>query len=254
MTDIPRWERVAVLSDIHGVLPVLEAVLAEPEVAAAERIVLTGDLAAGPQPVATLDRLVELGDRAVWVNGNADRELVELARDPSHTVADPLAPWAAAQLRPDQVELLAGLPTSVTAEIAGLGRTVFCHATPRDDEEVVVVDSRPDRWAEVFDGLADEVATVICGHTHMPFVRLVDGRWVVNPGSVGMPYAPPGAYWALLGPGIALRRTPFDAAAAGASVVAASGYPDVASWVEEYLGGQVTDGEALATFGPLDGR
>src|SRR5215469_7467925 len=64
---------VAVLSDIHGVLPALDAVLAEPDVAAADRIVLTGDIAAGPQPVQVLDRLLGLGDRVTWVRGNADR-------------------------------------------------------------------------------------------------------------------------------------------------------------------------------------
>jgi hypothetical protein len=76
---------VAVLSDIHGVLPALDAVLKEPDVAAAERIVLTGDIAAGPQPVDVLDRLLDLGDRVVWVRGNADRELVALARGDTTT-------------------------------------------------------------------------------------------------------------------------------------------------------------------------
>ena len=61
---------VAVLSDIHGVLPALDAVLAEPAVAGADRIVLTGDIAAGPQPTAVLDRLLGLGDRVTWVRGN----------------------------------------------------------------------------------------------------------------------------------------------------------------------------------------
>ena len=56
-------DRVAVLSDIHGVLPALEAVLAEPEVRAADLVVLTGDLAAGPLPVPTLDLLASLDGR-----------------------------------------------------------------------------------------------------------------------------------------------------------------------------------------------
>ena len=94
--------RVAVLSDIHGVLPALEAALAEPDVRAADRIVLTGDLAAGPQPVETLDLLRSLGDRAVWVRGNADRELVTLRSGGGADIPDPVAPWAAAQLRPDR--------------------------------------------------------------------------------------------------------------------------------------------------------
>src|SRR5262245_55413670 len=130
--------RVAVLSDIHGVLPALEAVLAEPDVRSADRIVLTGDLAAGPQPVETLDALAALGDRAVWVRGNADRELVELRRGGQISTPDPVAPWAAEQLRPEQVALLDALPLSVVLEVGGRGATLFCHATPRDDEEMVL--------------------------------------------------------------------------------------------------------------------
>ena len=84
--------RVAVLSDIHGVLPALEAALAEPDVRSADRIVLTGDLAAGPQPVETLDLLSSLGDRAVWVRGNADRELVKLRDGGETDIPDPVAP------------------------------------------------------------------------------------------------------------------------------------------------------------------
>src|SRR5690242_20307257 len=71
---------VAVLSDIHGVLPALDQVLAEPVVAAAELIVVTGDHTWGPQPAEVLDRLAELGDRALLVRGNADRELMSMAR------------------------------------------------------------------------------------------------------------------------------------------------------------------------------
>jgi predicted phosphodiesterase len=62
--------RVAVLSDIHGHLPALEAVLADVDRAPVDAVVLTGDIAAGPMPVPTLDRLLDLGDRAVWVRGN----------------------------------------------------------------------------------------------------------------------------------------------------------------------------------------
>ncbi len=154
---------MAVLSDIHGVLPALEAVLAEPAVQAAERIVLTGDIAAGPQPVPVLDRLLGLGDRVTWVRGNADRELVELARGQTDDVGDPIAPWAARQLGADHVDWLARLPYSVTLAVQGFGDVVFCHATPRDDEEVVVVDSGLDRWAEVLARLPEETMTVVCG-------------------------------------------------------------------------------------------
>jgi predicted phosphodiesterase len=253
MTTV-RPGAVAVLSDIHGVLPALEAVLAEPDVVGADRIVLAGDLAAGPQPAQTLDLLSSLGDRAVWVRGNADRELVECVRDGHTSVLDPISPWAAGQLRGDQVDLLARLPLSVTLHVEGLGEVLFCHATPRDDEEVVVVDSRLDRWAEVFDGLGPQIGTVVCGHTHMPFTRLAHGRLVVNPGSVGMPYGRTGAHWALLGPGTQLRRTEFDVDEACSRVTAESGYPDAREWADYYVRARATDAEALAAFGPRDGR
>jgi predicted phosphodiesterase len=248
--------RIAVLSDIHGVLPALEAVLAEPDVRCADRIVLTGDLAAGPQPVETLDVLAALGERAAWVRGNADRELVTLRGGGQAPIPDPVAPWAAGQLRIDQVELLGALPLSVTLDLGRLGRTVFCHATPRDDEEVVLVDSRLDRWAEVFATLPRPVSTVVCGHTHMPFVRLADRRLVVNPGSVGMPYGGPGAHWALLcGDGaVTLRTTHFDIDAACARVVAESSYPRARAFADYFLRSKASDADALRVFGPRDGR
>src|SRR4051794_24711061 len=142
---------VAVLSDIHGVLPVLEAVLAEPDVAAAELVVVTGDHAAGPMPVEVLDRLVGLGERCRMVRGNADRELVEVARGRDSEID--VSTWAGRQLRPDQLELLAALPHPVRVDVDGFGTVVFCHGTPRDDDEVVLVDTRLSRWFEAFSGL-----------------------------------------------------------------------------------------------------
>jgi predicted phosphodiesterase len=246
---------VAVLSDIHGVLPALDAVLAEPAVLAAERIVLTGDIAAGPQPAEVLDRLLGLGDRVVWVRGNADRELVQLARGDGTDIPDPIAPWAASQLSNDHVDWLAGLPHPVTLPVDGFGPVVFCHATPRDDDEVVLVDSRLQRWAEVLADVPDEVMTVVCGHTHMPFTRLAHRRQIINPGSIGMPYGRSGAHWALLNGGtIELRRTPYDLQTACAQIAAASSYPDVAEWADYFLHARATDADALAAFSPRDGR
>ncbi|WP_426404719.1 metallophosphoesterase family protein [Streptomyces sp. R-07] len=246
--------RVAVLSDIHAVLPALEAVLAEPEVRAADRIVLTGDIAAGPQPVQVLDLLVSLGDRIVWISGNADRELLEYRRGQRDSIPDPISPWAAGQLREDHLDLLGRLPRSLSLPVHGLGKVLFCHATPRDDEEVVLVDSCLDRWREVFSELDTDIRTVVCGHTHMPFVRLAHGRLVINPGSVGMPYGRPGAHWALLGPGIELRSTDFDIEAATNQITQDCSYPDIAEWADYFLNVRATDADALEAFAPRDGR
>jgi predicted phosphodiesterase len=240
--------RVAVLSDIHGVLPALEAVLAEPDVATADRIVVTGDIAAGPQPAEVIDLLRAQGERVLWVGGNADRELVEYRRGERQDIPDPIGPYAAKQLTAEQVEFLAALPAALTLPVHGHGEVLFCHATPRDDEETVLVDSPLDRWAEVFADVPDTVRTVVCGHTHMPYARLAHGRLVVNPGSVGMPYGRPGAHWCLLGPGTDLRVTPYDVPAAIARLTADCAYPDIAAWADYFLHARATDAEALRVF------
>lgn len=90
-------------------------------------------------------------------------------------------------------------PASAT-ERAGYAATPavsWCSCTPRDDEEMVLVDSRLDRWAEVLAGVPEEVRTVVCGLTHMPYVRLAHRRLVIDPDSVGMPYGGAGAHWTL---------------------------------------------------------
>jgi predicted phosphodiesterase len=187
------------------------------------------------------------------VRGNADRELVAVRNGEWSDHAE--SRWAAEQLRPEQVRLLAELPYPLRLEIDGFGPVVFCHGTPRDDEELVLVDTRLEKWTEVFAGLDAVVRTVVCGHTHMPFVRLVDRRLVINAGSIGMPYGRPGGAWALLRDGqVSLRHTPVDIDAAIAAVVAGSSYPDRLAWAEEYLRSAHSDAEAVRAFGPRDGR
>jgi predicted phosphodiesterase len=248
---------VAVLSDTHGVLPAVQAALAEPALQRADRVVVTGDLASGPQPVAVLDRLLELGERVVLVRGNADRELAALVGGEKPEIADEITAWAAGQLgaRPDLVALLRDLPHPVTLDVDGFGPVLFCHGSPRDDNEVVLVDTRPQRWAEALAAVPDNIRTVVCGHTHMPFVRLVDSRLVINSGSVGMPYGGAGAHWALLADGhVTLGVTAFDIEAARRSIAEFCDYADIDEWTDYFLNSRASDFEALEVFGPRDGR
>ena len=132
---------------------------------------------------------------------------------------------------------------------------LFCHGTPRDDNEIVLVDTRIERWAEVFADAPADVRTVVCGHTHMPFVRLVDRRLVVNAGSVGMPYGSAGADWVLLDHGaVSVRKTRYDVEAARAAIRAGCPYAGVDEWTDEYLHARNSDVEALSAFAPGDGR
>ncbi|HEX3812969.1 MAG TPA: metallophosphoesterase family protein [Mycobacteriales bacterium] len=147
------------------------------------------------------------------------------------------------------------MPHPVVLPVDGFGKVLFCHGTPRDDDEVVLVDTRLSRWEQALSTVDRDVSTVVCGHTHMQFLRLANGRMVVNPGSVGMPYGRIGAHWSLLADGaVTLRRTEFDVAAAGAEIARRSGYPDAAEWADFYLNARATDAEVLAAFGPRDGR
>lgn len=247
---------IAVLSDIHGMLPALDRVLAEPAVEAADLIVVTGDHTWGPQPTEVLDRLVGLGDRALLIRGNADRELLQMAQGIDVGLGDDaLSVWGAAQLSPAHLELLAEMPEQLILDVQGFGPVLFCHATPRDDEEVVLVDSRMDRWEQVLQDTPAEVQTIVCGHTHMPFMRLAINRTIINPGSVGLPYGRAGAHWAVLRDGaVTLARTLIDADEIIKEIRSNSSFPQVTEWLEDFVRRPATDTDALKAFGPRDGR
>ncbi len=241
--------RVAVLADIHANLPALEAVLAEPDVVSADRVVLLGDIALGPMPAETLDLLDSLGERAVWVHGNCEREVLAAYDGTAGDTMNATAAHAtAALIEPRHRDLLDGLPLTVSLDVEGLGPVLFCHATPRRDDEMVVVDSPMAVWRRAFGGVTQQ--TVALGHTHMPFDRLVDRRRAVNAGSVGMSYGADGASWALLGPTVQLRRTAYDIEAAAARI-ATSDYAEVEEWVRQYVREPPSDAEALEVFTEL---
>jgi predicted phosphodiesterase len=243
--------RVAVLADIHGNLPALDAALLDIFEVGVDAVVLNGDIATGPMPAETLDRLGDLGDRAIWVHGNGERELVAAFDGvPDPDLAEParaVTEYCAARLSPRHRDLIAELPWSVTLDITGLGAVRFCHATARSDTEFVLVDSPVARYREAFADTRER--TVVLGHTHMPFDRLADRRRFVNPGSVGMPYGGTGAQWALLGPDVVLRRTGYDTeAAARVLQAAAPDYPGIAEFVADNVRRTPSDALALATF------
>jgi putative phosphoesterase len=199
--------KVAALYDVHANLPALEAVLAEVERESVDVIVLGGDCIHGPKPVETLERLRGLGEWALWIRGNTDRLI---AGDDD---SDGLHAWVAETLGREHVAFLESLPLTQRLDVDGLGDTIFCHATPHDDETIVTPLTPDKRLADILEGV--DVDVVVAGHTHIQQDRTVGGiRWI-NAGSVGLPYEGDiKAFWALLGPDVELRRTPFDVRAA----------------------------------------
>jgi putative phosphoesterase len=218
--------RVAALYDIHGNLPALEAVLDDVRRIGVDRIVVGGDVLPGPMPFETLTRLLDLDLPIQCIQGNGDRVVRELMTGAeSHEFPESFREamlWNARQLRPAHESILAGWPVTLRADIAGIGETLFCHATPRNDLDIFTRLTPEADLLPLFDGL--NVPLVVCGHTHMQFDRTIGGIRVVNAGSVGMPFQAPGAYWLLLGPGVELRHTPYDLDAA-ATRIRATDYP-----------------------------
>jgi len=224
-------------ADDADVRPRVGSSFAELDDVAADVVVVGGDVAAGPLPRETLERLLALGDGARFLRGNADRELGD---------------FAAGRLTYEQRDFLASASRTLTLDVDGLGPTLFYHGSPRSDEEIITRLTPDERLTPMLAGVVEGV--LVGGHTHVQFDRRAARRRIVNAGSVGMPYEDePGAYWALLGPDVELRRTPYDLEAAVARVVA-SGYPDGEAWGREYVYAVNGPDEASRYFEQLASR
>ncbi|GAC1493770.1 MAG: metallophosphoesterase family protein [Gemmatimonadaceae bacterium] len=244
--DTTEARRIAALYDIHGNLPALEAALSAVDSAQADTIVVGGDVVLGPMPRETLDCLVALGPRARFIRGNCDRLVVAAMDGQSLTCWPPLvreiALWTAQQLDRHHRDFLAGLPDTLVAKVQELGEVSFCHATPRSDEEIITVLTPAERLRPILQGVRQP--SVVCGHTHMQFDRVVEGIRLINAGSVGMPYGLPGAYWLLIGPDVQLMRTEYDFPRA-AERVRQTAYPEAAGFATGHILHPCTEQEAL---------
>jgi predicted phosphodiesterase len=200
---------VAAIADVHGNAVALAAVLDEIEREQPDAVVHCGDLTWGPLPADTAKLLDGRG--VLFVRGNADRMVIEIGdrlRKPA-AEATPRERWMVEQHDARLRALLQAFTRTVELEIDGLGDALFCHGSLRSDEELVTVETPETRLAEAIAGTT--AAVVVTAHTHVRYERHVLGRTFTNPGSVGMPYeGSPGAYWAMLGPGIEHRRTEVD--------------------------------------------
>src|SRR2546421_11092601 len=146
--------RVAVVSDIHGNLPALEAVLEEIQREPVDLIVSCGDVCSGPMPSQTIDRLKRLeGTR--FVHGNADRGVVA-AFDGTEKprLPGPAADWCASQITREQRDFLASFVDTVRLELGGVGRVLFCHGSPRNHLDIPTAPAPEDRGRELIAGAA----------------------------------------------------------------------------------------------------
>ena len=176
--------RIAALSDIHGNLAALNAVLEDIQNQSVDLIVNLGDIASGPlQPSETVDLLMTLN--LPTIRGNHERQLLE--GDPARM--GPSDQYAFGALRPDQLAWFASLPERLYIEDDGL----LVHGSAQSDltyflETLDEHGCRPATRDEVLARAAGaDTQLVLCGHTHLPrTMKLADGRFIVNPGSVGL--------------------------------------------------------------------
>ena len=241
--------RIAALYDVHGNLPALEAVMAEVHREAVDLVVVGGDVLPGPMPAETLDYITSLDLPTRFLQGNGDREVLNQLAGVESSILPPawrdVMRWVAEQLTADHGRVLASWPATQAVDHDTLGRILFCHATPRNDIEIFTRHTPEAALLPVFAGT--DAAVVVCGHTHMQFDRRVGRTRVVNAGSVGMPFADPGAYWALIGEDVELRRTAYDLERA-TGIVRASKYPQAADFADRNILNPPREDEMLQTF------
>jgi putative phosphoesterase len=194
-------KKVAVISDVHGNAVAFAAVLAELEREQPDLIVSCGDLTWGPQPEETYE--LAQGLNARFVRGNADRAVLE---NVSETEREQ---WMQAHHTDEMRDFLSTFEEQLVVEIEGVGPVRFCHGSPRTDEECVTPETPEERVREFSAGVDERV--IVTGHVHIQFDREVGGIRSVNSGSVGLPYeGKPGAFWAMFGPDVDMRRTEYD--------------------------------------------
>jgi len=241
--------RVAALYDIHGNLPALEAVLDEVRAANVDRIVVGGDVVPGPMTSETLARLSALEVPVEYIYGNGEVAVLAAmaGKDPGRMPeqAREAIRWTAEQLRPRYEAVFASWPKTIRLDVDRLGAVLFCHGTPRDENEIFTRLTPAARLHSIFDGV--DASVVVCGHSHMQFDLMVGNVRVVNAGSVGMPFGSTGAYWLLLGPDVQLKRTQYDLTNA-AERIRQSVYPQADDFASRSVLHPPSEAETLQLF------
>ena len=205
---------LALIYDVHGNLPALEAVLADAREQGADGYLIGGDVALfGPWPEATVERLRELAP-ATWIRGNGERWTAHPEAAPEPVRGATAA--ARAALGDALVDELAALPESTSVD----ADTRAWHGSPVSDVRSFTPEPGDDE-AELLEGVRER--RLIFGHTHLPFRRMsaVGVVDLVNPGSVGMPFdGDHRAGYALLAEDgtIAHRRVAYDHASVPAAL------------------------------------
>jgi putative phosphoesterase len=175
--------KIAVLSDIHGNIEALEAVLENIKAQNIDKIFICGDLAmAGPQPSKTVNFLMNFD--ATFIQGNTDEMIVKNMVPPNEIMANALK-YAQNELTDEQKNFLANLPFSHSEKIEDLN-LLFVHGSPRKNNEDILPEQNSEKIAEIIAETTEDL--IFCGHTHIPCGYQIKKQTLVNVGSVGRPF------------------------------------------------------------------
>jgi putative phosphoesterase len=191
---------LAVMSDIHGNLPALEAVLGNLEQYETDGIIVAGDLVGGPYTVETVRLLMSLGS---WmIRGNSDSGILryDAGEMPAYRYTYRqfgLPRWIHRHMDRETLGFIKSLPEQRVVEITGATPVRVVHGSPRDPSESILPYDDPPTL-DLALAQTDE-PTLVCGHTHIPWKVEREGRLALNPGAVsGSRNGEVGAQYALL--------------------------------------------------------
>ena len=163
--------QLAVLSDVHGNQPALEAVLAELEGERLDGIIVAGDFVGGPHPVETMQMLRDLG--AWMIRGNGDNDLIQLrtGRAPaewSTILQFSLLRWADTRINQATFDLIASLPEQRVVQLPGTDAIRVVHGSPQHPSESLFPDRDPAALDRALSQITEPV--MVCGHTHLQWM------------------------------------------------------------------------------------
>lgn len=180
--------RVGLISDIHGNLPALEAVLADLERQGPDRVICLGDICFGPQVHECLGRVRELGCPVIL--GNWDSWSLDgfpAADDPVTMMLYEIGRWWAEQLTDEDEAFVRTFSPTLEVPLDDAPPLLCFHGSPRSFTDWILASTPDDDLEEMFAGVA---ATVLLGgHTHLQMLRRYGPSMIVNPGSVGQPFS-----------------------------------------------------------------
>ncbi|MGX2961365.1 metallophosphoesterase family protein [Peribacillus sp. JNUCC 23] len=181
--------KLAFISDIHGNATALDAVLDDVKDRNVDKVFVLGDICyRGPEPQRSLDLVRTLHTDVI--KGNADEWVVRGVRegevpDPALEMMNKEREWIVSNLDNESIEYLNSLPTELKLQYEGINIHAF-HATPNDLFEVVLPHESEETLVAKMMGADADI--YVYAHIHKPYIRYINGKCIINIGSVGLPF------------------------------------------------------------------